>query len=319
MENTPAFRDVQTAHIRIKKYIHRTPVLTSISINEITGAELYFKCENFQKAGAFKFRGAANAVFSLSDKEVSRGVATHSSGNHAAALALAARIRGIKSYVVMPENSSPVKIRAVKSYGADITFCKSTLMSRETTLEALIKENGAEFIHSYNSFNIICGQGTAAKEFIEDVPFLEYIIAPVGGGGILSGTAITSKALNPEISVFGAEPQNADDAYRSFKSGKLVPSHNPRTIADGLLTSLGDLTFRIITKKVNNIYTVSEESIVSAMKIIWERMKIIAEPSAAVPLAAVLENKDKFRKRKTGIVLTGGNIDLKKIAQIFKS
>jgi threonine dehydratase len=317
MKRIPAFEDIQSAHIRIKKYIHRTPVLTSTIINEIAGAELYFKCENFQKTGAFKYRGATNAVQSLSDEEAFPGVATHSSGNFAAALALAAKTRGIKCFAVMPENSSTVKVQAVKGYGADITFCKPDLYSRETTLESLIKENGSVFIHSYNSFNVICGQGTAAKELIEDVPYLENILAPVGGGGMISGTAISAKALNPEIKVFGAEPQNADDAYRSFKSGKLIPSQNPQTIADGLLTSLGDLTFEIIRKKVDDIYTVDEGSIINAMRLIWERMKIIIEPSSAVPLAVVIANKQKFKKRKTGIILTGGNIDLKKIAGII--
>jgi threonine dehydratase len=317
MKYIPSFEDIQTAHIRIKKYIHRTPVFTSASINKICGAELFFKCENFQKTGSFKYRGATNAVRSLSDKEAFSGVATHSSGNFAAALALAAKTRGIKCFAVMPENSSSVKIQAVKGYGADITFCKPDLKSRETTLESLIKENGAKFIHSYNYFDVICGQGTAAKELIEDIPYLEYILAPVGGGGMISGTSIASKALNPEIKVFGAEPKNADDAYRSFKSGKLVPSENPQTIADGLLTSLGDLTFEIIRKKTDDIYTVSEESIIEATKTVWERMKIIIEPSSAVPLAAVMANKQKFRNRKTGIILTGGNIDLKKILKII--
>ena len=316
MKRVPAFGDIQSAHIRIKKYIHRTPVFTSALINEITGAELYFKCENFQKTGSFKYRGATNAVQSLSDSEVVPGVATHSSGNFAAALALAARKRNIKCFVVMPDNSSSVKIQAVKGYGAYITFCKPDLQSRENTLESLIKKNNAVFIHSYNSFNVICGQGTAAKEFIEDVPYLEYILAPVGGGGMLSGTSIAAKGLNPEIKVLGAEPKNADDAYRSFVSGILVPSENPDTIADGLLTSLGDLTFEIIKKKVDETITVDETSIVNAMRLAWERMKIIIEPSSAVPLAVILTNKQKFKKRKTGIILTGGNIDLKKTGLI---
>lgn len=274
------------------------------------GAEFFFKCENFQKTGAFKFRGASNAVLSLCGEESLRGVATHSSGNFAAALALAAKIKSIKCYIVMPDNSVPVKVSAVKGYGADITFCKPTLESRENTLNKLIKENGAVFIHSYNCFNVICGQGTSAKEFIEDVPYLEYILAPIGGGGMISGTSISAKALKPEITVIGAEPEKADDAFRSFKSGKLIPSKNPDTIADGLLTSLGDLTFEIIKRKVNDILTVSEESIIHAMRLLWERMKIIVEPSSAVPLASVIENKNKYKNKKVGIILTGGNVNL---------
>ena len=273
-------------------------------------SDLYFKCENFQKAGAFKFRGATNAVQSLRDEMAKKGVATHSSGNHAAALALAARTRNIKCHIVMPENALPVKVDAVRGYGAEITFCKPTLKSREQTLEKVVNETGAIFIHPYNCFDVICGQGTAAKELIEEVHTLEFILAPVGGGGILSGSVIAAKAMNPRIKVIGAEPLNADDAYQSFKCGRLIPSENPVTIADGLLTSLGDLTFEIIIKNVDDIITVKEESIILAMRLIWERMKIIIEPSAAVSLAAVLENRNIFKNRKTGIIITGGNVDL---------
>ncbi len=310
MANIPSFRDIESAHQRIKSYIHNTPVLTSASINKLVESDLYFKCENFQKAGAFKFRGATNAVQSLSEEMANKGVATHSSGNHAGALALAARTRNIKCHIVMPENALPVKVNAVRSYGANITFCKPTLKSREQTLEKVVNKTGAVFIHPYNCFEVICGQGTAAKELIEKVHSLQYILTPVGGGGILSGTAIAVKAMNPRISVIGAEPLNADDAYRSFKSGRLIPSENPLTIADGLLTSLGDHTFEIIRKKVDDIITVKEKSIIQAMRIIWERMKIIIEPSASVAMAAILENKKMFRNKKTGIIITGGNVDL---------
>jgi len=310
MANIPSFSDIEAAHKRIKSYIHNTPVLTSASINKMVESELYFKCENFQKAGAFKFRGATNAVQSLSEKMAKKGVATHSSGNHAGALALAARTRNIKCHIVMPESALPVKVNAVLGYGADITFCKPTLKSREQTLEEVVNETGAVFIHPYNCFDVICGQGTAAKELIEKVHALQYILTPVGGGGILSGSAITAKAMNPQIKVIGAEPLNADDAYRSFKSGRLIASENPDTIADGLLTSLGDLTFTIIREKVDDIITVKEESIIQAMRIIWERMKIIIEPSAAVTLAAILENRNMFKNKKTGIIITGGNVDL---------
>jgi len=310
MANIPSFRDIESAHQRIKSYIHNTPVLTSASINKLVESDLYFKCENFQKAGAFKFRGATNAVQSLSEEMANKGVATHSSGNHAGALALAARTRNIKCHIVMPENALPVKVNAVRSYGANITFCKPTLKSREQILEKVVNKTGAVFIHPYNCFEVICGQGTAAKELIEKVHSLQYILTPVGGGGMLSGTAIAVKAMNPRISVIGAEPLNADDAYRSFKSGRLIPSENPLTIADGLLTSLGDHTFEIIRKKVDDIITVKEKSIIQAMRIIWERMKIIIEPSASVAMAAILENKKMFRNKKTGIIITGGNVDL---------
>lgn len=306
----PHFSHVQEAHRRISKYIHRTPVLTSSSINNILGCELFFKCENFQKVGAFKFRGACNAVFSLSDQEASQGVATHSSGNHAAALALAARMRGIKSHIVMPHNSPEIKKKAVAGYGAEITYCQPTLEARKTTLEVVIGKTGATFIHPYNFDRIICGQATAAKELLEDHPDLQIVMAPVGGGGLLSGTAISAKSINPAIQVIAAEPAGADDAYRSFKSGKLIPSTNPNTIADGLLTSLGDLTFEIILSHVDNILRVEEETIIRAMRMIYERMKIVVEPSSAVPLAAIIAYPEIFRDKKTGIILSGGNVDL---------
>ena len=309
----PAYSDIQEAHERIKKIIHNTPVLSSQSINEIFEARFFFKCENFQKVGAFKFRGASNAVFSLNEEEVRRGVATHSSGNHAAALSLAAKIRGIKAYIVMPENAPQIKKKAVEGYGGKITFCKPTLVARETTLEKIIKETGAVFIHPYKNFNVVCGQGTATKELLEEIPDLDIIIAPVGGGGILSGSAISAKAIKPDIKVVAGEPKNADDAYRSFISGKLIPSENPDTIADGLLTSLGAMTFRIIMNKVDEIFLASEKSIVDAMRLVWERMKIIIEPSAAVPLAAIMENKEYFTGKKVGIIVTGGNLDLEKL------
>jgi threonine dehydratase len=309
----PTFNDIQAAHIRIQKQIHRTPVLTSQSINAISGSELFFKCENFQKVGAFKYRGAVNAVLSLTDEEARNGVATHSSGNHAAALALAAQIRGISCYVAMPHTAPPVKKEAVKGYGAVITFCEPTLESREQTLEGILKQTGATFIHPFNYLPVICGQGTAAKEFLEEEPDLEALLVPVGGGGILSGSAISAKAINPDIKVYGCEPLNADDACRSFHSGQLLPSVHPDTIADGLLTSLGPLTFDIIRHKVDDIFTVSEESIISAMLMIWQRMKIIIEPSSATALAVVLENPGLFRLKRTGIILTGGNVDLARL------
>ena len=299
----PTFEDIKEAHVRIRPFIHQTPVLT----------ELFFKCENFQKVGAFKFRGACNSVFSLSPDEAKNGVCTHSSGNHAAALALAARMRGIPAYIVMPENAPEIKKTAVAGYGAQITFCEPTLAARESTLKKVAVETGATEIHPYNYFNVICGQGTAAKELIEEIGALDVVMAPVGGGGLLSGTAISTKALIPEAKVIAAEPSGADDAFRSFYSKTLQPSVAPKTIADGLLTSLGSLTFPIILKEVDQIVTVSEESIVAAMRMIWERMKIIIEPSSAVPLAAILENKVDVTGKKVGIILSGGNVDLGKL------
>jgi threonine dehydratase len=309
----PTFEDIISAHRRISNVIHKTPVLTSSSINRILSTELYFKCENFQKVGAFKFRGASNAVLSLSKEQASKGVATHSSGNHAAALALAASMKGIPSFIVMPNNAPEIKKIAVAGYGGKITFCEPTLKAREETLDIVVKETGATVIHPYNNYNVICGQGTACKELLEEMNNLDIIIAPIGGGGLLSGTSISARAINPDIKVYGAEPSNADDAFRSFRSGKIIPSDNPHTIADGLLTSLAPITFEIITKNVDDILCVSEESIVSAMRLIWERMKIIVEPSSAVTLAAVMQNPSLFRGKKTGLILSGGNVDLKKL------
>lgn len=310
MTTFPTFADIENAHDRIRPYIHRTPVMCSGSINGIVGAELFFKCENFQKVGAFKFRGACNSVFSLTPEEAKNGVCTHSSGNHAAALALAARMRGIPAYIVMPENAPEIKKVAVAGYGAKITFCEPTLAARESTLKQVAEQTGATEIHPYNYFNVICGQGTAAKELIEEIGHLDVVMAPVGGGGLLSGTAISTKALLPGAKVIAAEPAGADDAFRSFYSKTLQPSIFPKTIADGLLTSLGSLTFPIILNNVDQIATVSEEAIVAAMRMIWERMKIIIEPSSAVPLGAILESSVDVKGRKVGIILSGGNVDL---------
>jgi threonine dehydratase len=313
MKFIPDFTDIEKAHQIIQKYAHRTPVLTSTGINKITGGTLYFKCENFQKVGAFKFRGACNAVFFLSQEELVRGVATHSSGNHAAALALAAGMRGIKAHIVMPENSPEIKKKAVAGYGAEITFCKPTLQARESTLAGIVHETGATEVHPYNNFNVIAGQGTAAKELIEDSGAFELIMTPVGGGGLLGGTAIAAKYLLPGCKVIAAEPLGADDAFRSFHGRKWVPSESPKTIADGLLTSLGERNFAIMLDKVDDVVAVSEEKIVEAMRLIWERMKIIVEPSSAVPLAAILEGKVDVKNKKVGIILSGGNLDLARL------
>jgi len=309
----PEYHDVEEAHERIIGFIHHTPVLTSASINNILGCNINFKCENFQKVGAFKFRGAINSVFSLSESDVQKGVATHSSGNHAAALALAARIRGVPAFVVMPDNAPEIKKKAVAGYGAQITFCRPTLKDREDTLKRIVEKTGATEIHPYNNFNVIAGQGTAAKELLEEVRGLEIVMCPVGGGGLLSGTALSVKALSPATKVIACEPAGADDAFRSFYSGSIVPSVSPTTIADGLLTSLGSLNFPIIQKHVDTIVTVSEESIIEAMRMVWERMKIIIEPSSAVPLAAILEKKIEAKGKNIGIILSGGNVDLRKL------
>lgn len=311
--NLPSLSDIQSAHKRIKPFIHRTPVLASQQLNRIFGCELFFKCENFQKVGAFKFRGATNAILSLSEEEKKKGVVTHSSGNHAAALALAAGMNSVKASIVMPETAPSVKKNAVAGYGAEITFCKPTLQAREETTNAIIRETGATLIHPYDNFSVICGQGTAALELLEDHRDLEIVVAPIGGGGLMSGTSTSVKGINKSIKVIGAEPINANDAWKSFTTGILTPSFNPNTIADGLLTSLSDLTFAIVRKNVDDILTVREESIIECMQLIWERMKIIIEPSSATVLAAVKENPEIFRGRKAGLILTGGNVDLKKL------
>lgn len=308
--NPPTIFQVREAAERIAPLVHLTPVLTNKTINRLSGAVLFFKAENFQKVGAFKARGAVNAVFSLDDLDAKQGVATHSSGNHAAALAYAAGCRGVKAYVVMPENAPPVKKSAVADYGAEIIYCKPTQEAREETLARVVKETGAVFIHPYNDYWVIGGQATAALELLQQVSGLDAVVAPVGGGGLLSGTALAVKALNPGMKVFGAEPEMADDASRSLQAGQIIPVKNPATIADGLRTSLGELTFPIIQKHVTGILTVSEEAIISSMRLVWERMKIIIEPSAAVPLAAVISYKDIFVGSKTGLILSGGNVDL---------
>lgn len=313
MQNVPTRADIEAAHERIKNYIHITPVMTSTGINSITGSSLHFKCENFQKVGAFKMRGASNAVLSLSKEELAKGVATHSSGNHAAAVALSAKLLGTKAYIVMPRTSPQIKQNAVAGYGAEITLCEPTLQAREETLNAIVERTGAHFIHPYNDYGIVTGQATSAKELLEDVSGLDFIIAPTGGGGLLSGTCLSAHYFSTGTKVIGAEPKGADDAFRSIRDGVIYPSVNPQTICDGLLTQLGEKTFGIIKKYADEIITVEEESVVNAMRMIWERMKIIIEPSSAVTLAAVLENKEKFAGKKVGLILSGGNLDLNKL------
>ena len=308
--HTPDALAIEQAHNRIKKYIHRTPILSSKNINSIFNAEIYFKCENFQKVGAFKARGATNAVMSLTDDQLIYGVCTHSSGNHAQALARAAQLRNIKAYIVMPKTAPKVKVEAVKEYGGEITFCEPTLAAREETIKKITDKTSAIEIHPYNNVRIIAGQATAAKELIEDYSDIDIIMAPVGGGGLLSGTALAAKYFSPNSKVIAAEPDKANDAFQSFYKKEFIPSVNPNTIADGLLTSLGSITFPIILEHVDQIVTASESAIIEAMKLIWERMKIVIEPSSAVPLASILENKFDYRHKKIGIILSGGNVDL---------
>lgn len=319
----PSRKDIETAHDRIRSAIHRTPVLTSTYFNQRLGAEIFFKCENFQKIGAFKFRGAYNAISTLGEDELARGVVTHSSGNHAQAVALAARLMGTKAYIVMPDNASSVKVEAVRGYGAEIFLCEPTQVARGEGAEKLIEETGATMIHPFNDLRIIAGQATSAKELIEDVPDLDAIMAPVGGGGLLSGTALSARyfspaRVSPGIKVFGGEPKLADDAWRSLQSGKMEPACEPKTIADGLLTSLGELTYAVIRSEVEAIHTVAEDEIVEAMRLVWERMKIVIEPSSAVPLAALLSgrmnNEDwTTHGKRIGVIFSGGNVDLRKL------
>jgi len=310
---SPTLNDILQAAQRIKPYIHRTPVLTNESLDQEVGAQIFLKCENFQKVGAFKFRGACNAVFSLSDEEARLGVSTHSSGNHAQALALAARLRGVPAYIVMPDNAPSVKKAAVAGYGGRITFCEPTLEAREATLARVVEETGSAVIHPYNDERVISGQGTAVLELLEEVPDLNVVITPVGGGGLLSGTSIAATEIQKGIRVIAGEPEMADDAYRSLKTGEILPSVKPKTIADGLLTSLGTKTFPIIQTRVEQIVTVSEQGIVDSMKFVWERVKIIIEPSSAVAIGVLWEKKIDFRGLKIGVILSGGNVDLEKL------
>lgn len=310
---TPTLDDIRAAARRIQPYIHRTPVLTSESLNQKVQAQVFLKCENLQKVGAFKFRGACNAVFSLSDEQARGGVCTHSSGNHAQALALAARLRGIPAYIVMPSTAPAVKKAAVAGYGGKITFCEPTLQAREAALAQVVAETGAEVVHPYNDERVIAGQGTAALELLEEVPDLEVILAPVGGGGLLSGTSLAATGIKPGIRVIAGEPELADDAYRSLQAGEILPSVKPRTIADGLLTSLGTLTFPIVRQHVEQIVTVSEQGISDSMKFVWERLKIIIEPSAAVAVGVLWERKIDLTGLKVGVILSGGNVDLEKL------
>lgn len=306
----PTLADMLVAHERIKPYIHRTPVLTSQFINDLCGAELFFKCENLQKAGAFKARGASNAVFGLSEEQAARGVATHSSGNHGTCLAYAAGRRGIPCTVVMPHTAPQAKKDAVRGYGGRIVECEPSTTSREAVFAEVVAETGAEFVHPYNDPRVIAGQGSCSKELIEQVADLDAVIAPIGGGGMVSGTCLTLSGLAPNVEIYAAEPEQADDAYRSFKAGHIIADDAPVTVADGLKVPLKDLTWHFVKNHVTDILTASEDEIVDAMKLIWKRMKIVMEPSSAVPLATILKNKHIFAGKRVGVIITGGNVDL---------
>ncbi len=306
-------QSIREAHARIRDKIHRTPVMTSEVLDGMAGNRLFFKCENLQKVGAFKARGATNAVFLLTDAEAAKGVVTHSSGNHAAALARAARLRGIPAYIVMPSNSPQAKLSAVRRYGGDVVLCEPTLAARESTAREVMERTGAIFIHPYDDLRVMAGQGTTAIELLEDVPSLDVILCPVGGGGQLSGIAVAAKDIKPAVRVIGVEPAGADDAARSLKAGHIIPMLEPRTIADGLKTSLGQRPFAEIMRLVDDIVTVREESIVQAMRQVWEVMKLLVEPSGAVGYAAVVEGRLAAAGANIGIILSGGNLDLNRL------
>jgi threonine dehydratase len=307
---------IEEAHERIKPYIHRTPVLISQSIDDATGCSVFFKCENFQKVGAFKARGAMNAALSLTKEQLSTGIATHSSGNHAQALARAAKILGVKAYIVMPRTAPEIKKRGVRGYGGEIFECEPTLEARETMLAEVIKKTGATEIHPFNNYEVIAGQATAAVELFEEIKNLDVIMVPVGGGGLLSGTGLAAAYFSPKTKVIAGEPEGSDDAYRSMKSGKIEQAQS-QTIADGLLTTLGDKTFPIIHELVSEVITASDAQIIDAMRLVWERMKIIIEPSCAVPLASLLKEKERFKDQRVGIILSGGNVDLERALKLM--
>ena len=316
----PTFDDMIAAHERIKPYIHRTPVLTSSYLNELSGCEIFFKCENFQKAGAFKVRGAANAVFALSDIEASKGVCTHSSGNHALSLSYAANRRGISCNVVMPRTAPEAKKSAVRGYGGIITECEPSTTAREEVFAEVQAKTGGNFVHPYNDPRVIAGQGTCSRELLEQMEgfggTLDMIVAPIGGGGMISGTCLTLSKLAPNVQIIASEPEQADDAYRSFKAGHLISDDAPDTIADGLKVPLKDLTWHFVKNHVTDILTASEIEIIDSMKLTWQRMKIIIEPSCAVPLATILKNPEVFAGKRVGVVITGGNVDLAKLPWI---
>ena len=310
-------KDIIDAHGRIKPFIHKTPVITSKTLNEISGADIFFKCENLQKIGAFKIRGGMNAVLALAEEERKKGIATHSSGNHAQAIALAAKAVGTKAFIVMPNNSPRVKVDAVRGYGAEVFFCEPNQQARESLLQELVDKTGAAFIHPYNNYDVIAGQATCAKELVEEIRSLDCMVTPVGGGGLLSGTLLSAHYFSPSTIVYAGEPEGAADAILSIRNNKIEKAPYVKTIADGLLTTLGDKTFPIIKQYVKEILTVSDEEIIHAMRLVYERMKLVVEPSGVVPLAAVLKNNEMFSGKRVGIIFSGGNVELKKLSEWF--
>lgn len=313
MQTIPSKKDIEQAHERIQSYIHITPVLTSSSIDEIAGCSLFFKCENFQKIGAFKMRGAANAVFSMPAEDRTKGFATHSSGNHGQAVARAAKLAGVPAYIVMPKNSNKLKLAAVAGYGADVILCEPNDASRQGTCDDIVERTGAHFIHPFDDYRIIAGQATASKELIEEISDLDIITCPIGGGGLASGTCLSANYFSPNIRVIGTEPEAVNDAFLSFEKGEIEPGNPQPTLADGLRTTVGEKTFEVIKENMDSVLTVSEDEMVAAMKLVWERMKILIEPSSAVPLAAILKNKAHFENRRVGIIVTGGNVDVENL------
>jgi len=309
----PGYQDVETAHKRIAPYIHRTPILTSMFMNELTGADLFFKCENFQKAGAFKVRGASNAVFGLTDKQAAKGVATHSSGNHGLSLSYAAGRRGIPVSVVVPRTAPEAKKQAMRGYGATVVECEPGTSSREAVFADVVAKSGADFVHPYNDPRVIAGQATCSREMLEELGTLDAIVAPIGGGGMVSGTCLTVSSIAPGTRIYAAEPVNADDAHRSFKAGHIIADDAPDTVADGLKVPLKELTWHFVKNHVEDILTASEQEIIDAMYLTWQRMKIVMEPSSAVPLAAIIKNRELFAGKRVGVIITGGNVDLDKL------
>ena len=314
----PTIEDVRAAHERIKPYIHRTPVLTSSYINGLVGGEMFFKCENFQKAGVFKVRGASNAVFGLTDEQAAKGVASHSSGNHALSLSYAAGRRGIKATVVMPRTAPEAKKAAVRGYGGEVLECEPSTAAREAMLEEVVARTGADFVHPYNDHRVIAGQGTCSLELNEEVADLDYVVAPIGGGGMISGTCLAMSDVSPSTKIIAAEPKNADDVYRSFHAGEIIEDDAPQTIADGLKVSMRPRTWHFVSNYVSDVLLATEEEIIDAMYLTWQRMKIVIEPSSAVALATILKNRDQFAGKRTGVILTGGNVDLNKLPWMQK-
>lgn len=312
----PTYEDMLAAHDRIRPHITHTPIRRSAYLNDVTGAELFFKCENFQEPGAFKVRGATNAVFGLNDAQAAKGVATHSSGNHASCLSYAAMLRGIPCNVVMPHTAPQAKKDTVRRYGGKITECEASTTAREEVFARVQAETGGDFVHPYNDPRVIAGQGTCAREVMEQVDGLDMMVAPIGGGGMISGTCLTLSTLAPEVQIIAAEPDQADDAARSFRAGRIIADDAPDTVADGLKVPLKDLTWHFVSNHVSDILTASEEQIVEAMKITWKHLRVVMEPSSAVPLATILKHPERFKGKRVGIILTGGNVDLDRLPWI---